>query len=448
VKIVVLTAGRQKNCTLKDVAGGFGTVFTIGNSPIAKLLELAKRRIAAIPNVTLAYLDSILSAHGANVKVLEVYRSEQLVPADLYLISSSIVDCNFERELGLKVKGRFGSTVGFFGSFASTVPDFFSDCADFIVKEEIENIAPALANGIIPKGIISAGFVENLDSLPFPKWDQFDIGKYRYKIVTGNGIALPMLGSRGCPYTCSYCPYRVNSKYRIRSAESIVDEIRYLSEKYKIRGVAFRDPNLTFNKKRTYEFAELLLRHNLNILWGMEARTDRLDLDLIKLLHRSGLRSIEVGIESSNHELLIKNGRKAIANSQQERIIERCHQLGIRVIANYIFGLPNDTVEGIRETIRYAKKLNTFAIQFTVTTPYPGTQFYENVKHAIFERDWERFNGWTSVYRHPAISPDDLHRLREFAYVSYHLRLRYVWRFLQSTILHPLLFQTAQPAGG
>jgi anaerobic magnesium-protoporphyrin IX monomethyl ester cyclase len=448
VKIVVLTAGRQKNCTLKDVAGGFGTVFTIGNSPFAKLLELAKRRIAAIPNVTLAYLDSILSAHGANVKVLDLHRSEQLAAADLYLISSSIVDCNFERELGLKAKRRFGSTVGFFGTFASTVPDFFSGCADFIVKEEIENIAPALANGIIPKGVISAGFVENLDSLPFPKWDQFDISKYRYKIVTGNGITLPMLGSRGCPYTCSYCPYRVNSKYRIRSAESIVNEIRYLSEKYKTRGVAFRDPNLTFNKKRAYELAELLLRHNLNIRWGMEARTDRLDLDLIKLLHRSGLRSIEVGIESSNHELLIKNGRKAVANAQQERIIERCHQLGIRVIANYTFGLPNDTVEGIRETIRYAKKLNTFAIQFTVTTPYPGTQFYESVKPAIFEWDWERFNGWTSVYRHPAISPDDLHRLREFAYVSYHLRPRYVWRFLQSTLLHPLLFQTAQPTGG
>ncbi len=447
MKIVVLSAGRHKNCTLKDVAGGFGTVFTVGNSAFAKLLEFAKRRIAAIPNVTLAYLDSILSAHGANVQLLEVRHSNQLVPADLYLISSSIVDCNFERELGAEAKHRFGSAVGFFGSFASTVPEFFSDHADFVIKEEIENIAPELAKGWIPKGIISAGFVEELDSLPFPKWDQFNIHRFRYQIVTGNGITLPMLGSRGCPYTCSYCPYRVNSRYRVRSAESIVDEIRYLSERYNVRGIAFRDPNLTFNKKRAYEFAELLLRHNLNIRWGMEARTDRLDPDLILLLHRSGLRSVEVGIESSNHRVLAKNGRKAIANAQQELIIERCHRLGIRVIANYIFGLPDDTVEGIRETIRYAKKLNTFAIQFTVTTPYPGTQFYESVKNSIFERDWERFNGWTSVYHHPTIRTDQLHRLREFAYVSYHLRPRYVWRFLQSTILHPLLFPASQTTG-
>ena len=444
MKIVVLSASRQTNCTLKDVAGGFGTVFTVGNSPFAKLLEFAKRRIAAIPNITLAYLDSILSAHGAEVQVLDVRKSDQLVPADLYLIASSIVDCNFEREIGIEVKRRFGSKVGYFGTFASSVPDFFSGAADFVVKEEIENIAPSIARGNIPEGIISAGFVQDLDALPFPKWDQFEIRKFRYQIITGKGITLPMLGSRGCPYTCNYCPYLVNSCYRVRSAESIVDEIRYLSAKYGIRGISFRDPNLTFNKKRAHEFADLLLRYNLDVRWSMEARTDRLDPELLELLYRAGLRSIEVGVESANQQTLRGNKRKAIPRTQQERIIECCHKLGIRVIANYTLGLPNDTVDGIQDTIRYAKKLNTFAIQFTVTTPYPGTQFYDTVRHDIFEKDWERFNGWTSVYHHAAVSSEELHRLREFAYVSYHLRPRYVWRFLQSTILYPFFFPEPQ----
>jgi anaerobic magnesium-protoporphyrin IX monomethyl ester cyclase len=448
VNIVVLSASRQRNCTLKDVAGGFGTVFTVGNSPFAKLLELAKRRIAAIPNITLAYLDSILSAHGASVKILDVRRADQLVPADLYLISSSIVDCNFERELGLEAKKKFGSKVGYFGTFASSVPEFFADSADFIVKEEIENIAPALAQGHIPNGIVSAGFVENLEALPFPKWDQFDVSRFRYQIVTSKGITLPMLGSRGCPYTCNYCPYLVNAKYRVRTPESIVDEIRYLYLKHNIRGISFRDPNMTFDKERAGEFAEQLLKHNLDIRWGMEARTDRLDPELIQLLHRSGLRSVEVGVESSNASTLHGNKRLAIANSQQETIIKHCHKVGIRVIANYTFGLPNDTIEGIRDTIRYAKKLNTFAIQFTVTTPYPGTQFYESVKQTIFEKDWERFNGWTSVFRHPCIPSEELHRLREFAYVTYHLRPRYVWRFLQSTILHPWMHPEPRALNG
>jgi len=179
----------------------------------------------------------------------------------------------------------------------------------------------------------------------------------------------------------------------------------------------------------------------------MEARTDRLDPELITILHRSGLRSVEVGIESSNEKMLASNLRRAPSKSRQESVIEHCHKLGIRVIANYTFGLPNDTVSGVMETIRYAKKLNTFAIQFTVTTPYPGTQFYRNVQERIFDRNWENYNGWTSVFRHPAIPPEELHRLREYAYVSYHLRPRYVWRFLQSTLLHPILFRAPDPSG-
>ncbi|MBZ5495480.1 MAG: radical SAM protein [Acidobacteriia bacterium] len=447
MKIVVLSASRQKNCTLKDVAGGFGTVFTVGSSPFARLLETAKRRVASIPNIKLAYLDSILERSGAEVRILEVRHLNQLEPADLYLIASSIVDCTFEREIGLEARHRYGSKVGYFGAFAATVPEFFEEAADFIVKEEIENIAPALGCGEIPSGVISAGFVEDLDSLPYPNWDQFDIRRFRYQIITNRGITLPMLGSRGCPYTCNYCPYLVNSKFRVRTPENIVDEIENLVGKYGIHGISFRDPNLTYGRERATELAELILRRGLKVRWSMEARTDRLDPELITLLHRAGLRSVEVGIESANERTLRANLRKAIPKTHQESVIDHCHKLGIRVIANYTFGLPSDTAGGVRDTIRYAKKLNTFAIQFTVTTPYPGTQFFRNVEGRIFDRDWEHFNGWTSVYRHPAISPEELHRLREFAYVSYHLRPRYVWRFLQSTLLHPLLFRDPRLSG-
>ncbi|MBP1595441.1 MAG: radical protein [Acidobacteria bacterium] len=440
MKIVLLSASRHKNCTLKDVAGGFGTVFTVGNSPFARLLEVAKRRIAAIPNITLAYLHSVLKQHGAEVKILEVRQMSQLEPADLYLISSSIVDCKFEREIGREARRRYGSKVGFFGVFAANVPEFFAEAADFIVRDEIENIAPSIARGHVPNGTVSAGFVEDLDSLPYPTWEQFHIERFRYQIVTGRGITLPMLGSRGCPYTCNYCPYLVNAKYRTRSVENIVGEIEHLVGRYGIRGISFRDPNLTYGRQRAWELADLILHRGLSVHWGMEARTDRLDTGLVSLLHRAGLRCVEVGIESANEATLRANSRKAIPKRHQEAIIRHCHRLGIRVIANYTFGLPNDTVDGILETIRYAKRMNTFAIQFTVTTPYPGTQFFRNVEDRIFDHDWENFNGWTSVFRHQKISPEELHHLREFAYVSYHLRPRYVWRFLQSTILHPFLF--------
>src|SRR5438034_10829840 len=151
MEIVVLSASRQKNCTLKDVAGGFGTVFTVGNSPFAKLLEIAKRRIASIPNITLAYLDAILQARGTEVRVLNVRRMDQLVPADLYLIASSIVDCKLEREIGVEARRRFGGKVGYFGTSAASVPEFFSGAAEFVVREDTDNIAARMVSSANPE---------------------------------------------------------------------------------------------------------------------------------------------------------------------------------------------------------------------------------------------------------------------------------------------------------
>lgn len=434
MKIAVLTASRHKNCTLKDVAGGYGTVFTVGNSWFARVLEIAKRRIASIPNVTNAYLHSLLETAGAEVAIC----NNDLVPADLYLIASSIVDCNYEKQLGQEARKRFGAKVGYFGTFAAAMPDFYASSADFVVKGEIENIASRLAQGNIPEGIIDAGFVDDLDTLPFPAWDQFPLKKYKYSIVTNQGITLPMLSSRGCPYTCNYCPYLVNSKYRCRTAENVVAEIEYLAGKYHAKGISFRDPVFTFDRQRALEIAELIQKKGLDIRFGIEARTDRLDEELLRELYKAGLRSVEVGIESANQNLLKENSRKAPSREQQEMIISTCHRLGIRVIGNYILGLANDTEQGINQTIAYAKRLNTFAIQFTVTTPYPGTRFYESIKDRIFESNWEKFNGWTNVYRHPLMTPEQLHQMREEAYVSYHLRPRYIWRFLISTVLRDL----------
>jgi radical SAM superfamily enzyme YgiQ (UPF0313 family) len=434
MKILVLSASRHKNCTLKDVAGGYGTVFTIGNSWFARLLEIAKRRIASIPSVTAAYLDSILSAHGAEV----VIKHNALEPADIVLIASSITDCNYEKELGQRAKREFGAKVGYFGTFAATVPQFYEDTADFVVQSEVENLAPQLAQGQIPAGVVDAGFVSDLNGLPFPTWDQFNIRKYKYSIITARGITLPMLSSRGCPYTCGYCPYLVNSRYRVRHAQNVVDEIDYLVRRFGIRGISFRDPLFTFHRNRTLDIAQRILSKGLNIRFGIETRTDKLDEEQLRLLHRAGLRSLEIGIESFDEGMLLENLRKAPGKEQQERIIDLCHRLGIRVIANYILGLSNDTVAGVQNTIGYAKKLNTFAIQFTVTTPYPGTLLYNSLKEHIFEEDWEKFNGWTNVYTHPTMTSAELHRLREDAYVSYHLRPRYIWRFLISTVLRGL----------
>ena len=432
MKIALINAVGHSACTLKDVAGGFGTVFEIGTGPLARVLQAAKGHIAALPNITLAYLDQILTAHGAEVRVLNLRKPEELVAADLYLIASSIVDCQLELRVGIAAKRRFSGVVGYFGTFAAAVPEFYQPAADFVITGEIENIAASLAQGTIPKGIVNAGFIDNLAELPFPRWEQFPIATYRYKIIASRGITLPMMGSRGCLFQCGYCPYKVNAWYRDRSIASLVAEISYLHQRYGVRGISFRDPLRTFSQDSAAMFVEQLQQAGLDIRFSMEYRSDLLDARLLQTLYRAGLRSLEIGIESCQPQTVDHHGRRPPAIEQQERVIQICHQLGIHVIANYLLGLPNDSKEGMLATIAMAKRLNTFAVQFTVATPYPGTAMYEELKGKIHENDWEKFNGWTNVFNHPSMTAQEIHRLREWAYVTYHFRPAYLWHFFRS----------------
>jgi hypothetical protein len=117
MKVVVLSASRHRNCTLKDVAGGYGTVFTVGNSWFARLLEMAKRRIASIPCYRGLFCNPILKlVSEVAIKHNELNRLTQ------HLIASSITDCNYEKELGHRGCKQFGAKVGYFGTFAATVP--------------------------------------------------------------------------------------------------------------------------------------------------------------------------------------------------------------------------------------------------------------------------------------------------------------------------------------
>ena len=435
MRVALIHAERHGGCTLKDVAGGFGTVFSVGSSPLARLLEAGKRHVAALPNVMIAYLHALFTGEGADVDVVHLSSAADLTPADLYLVASSITDCNLEREIMREARRRFGARVGVFGTFAATVPDFYLDAADFVVTEEIEPLVPALARGDWPEGVVAGGFVEDLDGLPFPNWDAFDVGRFRYRIITRRGVTLPVLGSRGCAYRCDYCPYLVNSRFRTRSVASLVEEIAWLNERYGARGISFRDPLRLFDLAQAEEFGDALRARGLDVRFSMECRADRLDEPLLDALHRAGLRSLEIGVEAANPETVAAHERRPPSIERVERVVRHCHRIGVRVIANFLFGLPNDDEAGMRETARYARRLNTFAVQFTVATPYPGTSLHREVEDRIFEKDWERFDGWTNVWRHPSLGADAIHRLRERAYVAYHFRPAYVWRFLRSTVL-------------
>jgi anaerobic magnesium-protoporphyrin IX monomethyl ester cyclase len=104
--------------------------------------------------------------------------------------------------------------------------------------------------------------------------------------------------------------------------------------------------------------------------------------------------------------------------------------LGIAVTAFYILGFPTDTVDSIRSTVAYAKKLNTIGAQFTLFTPYPGTQIFEEMKSQV-NKDFEAFDIYTPVFKHPHLSERELIKLKGWAYQSYYLRPKWLWKLLR-----------------
>lgn len=427
MKITLVERTSDKNVN-KDQMGGYGINTQVGQSFFARWIMRQKKSIRNIPILSLAYLASIFSRDGHEVKVMN--GGNIIPPADLFIIPSSIVDYRSELETAGRIRKEYPKAkIGFIGPFAGYLYDKYLDSGDFVIKGEPENMAMEISKGRMPKGLVDSPSLNDLDKLPFPKWEFFNVNKYYYYPTIRRRPFLSIQSSRGCVFSCNYCPYLTYQKnWRTRSVENIIEEIRYLKNRFGIRGLLFRDPLFTIDKNRCREIAEGIIADRFDIEWACETRADLLDGKLIDKMYKSGLRAINLGIESASQELLDKASRKSADARYQEKMIRYCEKKGIKIIAFYLLGLPGDTKGTIIETIRYANKLNTFLAQFHMLTPFPGTDFYEQIKDNLLGVDWEEFNSFTPVLRHANLSPQELSDLKERAFVSYYFRPSYVMK--------------------
>lgn len=425
MKITLLNI--QKPGDNKDYNSGFGTTFRVGDSFLARLLEKKRSSEECFPLLSYGYLAGIFKKNGHIVNVLT---NEAPKDSDLVIIQCSLIRHNLEIEFIKRIRSETNSKIGLVGPFVSVRPDIFKDYADFIIQGEPEETAFKMSNGHIPEGIIKSNPIINLDSLPFPDWSIFPIESFSYKTLLPKKPFTFIQSGRGCVYTCNYCPYKVFGLYRERTVGNVIDEIESLVEKYNVESLMFRDPCFSFNKKRTVDIANGILKKGIKIEWGCETRLDNLDKSLLDLLYKSGLRVIKVGIESLESNILKRLKRKPIETEHQEQIIKFCSKKGIKVVAFYIIGLEDDTEKSIRKTIKYAKRLNTDFANFTMCTPIPGTEYYEQIKDRIYEKDWEKFDNFHPVFRHNNLSADELRELQEDAIVSYYIRPKLIFKHL------------------
>jgi len=417
---------------MPDMAAGFGTAFEFNNEgPLLRLLEWFKDFLLYLPNVRLAYVQSFARRAGWEITY---HHNDAPEGADLYLLSGTIADYRAERELLHKIKSRATETyVGVFGVLPTTVPEAYLDFCDFVVRGDIEVAMPRLLSGEHPAGLFDVGYGEDLDAFPLPDWQGLPLAHYRYRPIA-NGLVLPMLASRGCKFACPYCPAKVYPGYRYRSPGSVLDEIALLKNRFRAKGIVFRDALFAGEREQGEVIAREMIKRGLRIPFYIETRTDALDPAFVELLAKAGLKGIEVGVESADPDLMRRNGRVPPESRYQEEIIRALHRNRVRVVANYIIGYEGETPESVRRTVDYACKLNTFAVQFSPITPCPGTPAFKSMVDGMKIDDWQDLSGWKITYNPSGIGEAEMERLLNRAYRRYHMRPAYAMRFLKSLL--------------
>jgi anaerobic magnesium-protoporphyrin IX monomethyl ester cyclase len=230
-----------------------------------------------------------------------------------------------------------------------------------------------------------AARTREVDTLPWPAWDLFDLETYNaHDFLDGIrfGKTVPVLATRGCPYSCTYCssPQMWTTRWYARDPVDVADEIAFYARTYGATNFPFQDLTAIIKKDWIVAFANELIRRDLGITWQMPTgtRCDVVDAEVADLLMRSGGRSLSYAPESGSERTrqLIK---KKMKTEDLMRAVEVSTRAGLNVSALLVIGFPHDTEDDIRETITLVRRFARLGVDDVACAfffPIPGTELY------------------------------------------------------------------------
>ena len=298
-------------------------------------------------------------------------------------------------------------------------------------RPEIENI---LGLAYIDKNMIvkrnnNRPFIRDLDTLPEPArhllpMDHYTLFDKPIKIIH-------IMASRGCPYGCIYCTtsYFWGRIYRIRSPKLVAEEVEKNVEKYNTNIVAFSDDELTLSKRWILQLTKEFKERGLDITYTCGSRVNSIDAEMLYHLRKTGCNVIYYGVESYKDEDLVRI-RKKITVRQVWDAIKLTHKMGIETAGSFILGFPWQTIEDMKNTVKFAINLDTDYAQFTVATPYPGTPLFQLAKRLKLIRiwDWSQYTTIQPVMRGFKFCLKDAGKILTWAYRKFYLRPKYMVR--------------------
>jgi anaerobic magnesium-protoporphyrin IX monomethyl ester cyclase len=296
------------------------------------------------------------------------------------------------------------------------------------------------SNGRVVHNDRAPGIVD-LNSLPPFPYSRFTSGKYDLGFV---------ISSRGCPHQCIFCSNRITTgrRYRVRSADVIVDEISMLYQRYQVRQILFLDDNLLVNKERIYHLMEEIRKKGFHkkMAFNFQARGDNVTEQLLKDLYESGFKSVFFGLETAS-ERIMKLIRKGETVAQCVDAVRMAKRIGFHVSGTFVYALPGETHEDRMDCISLARELDLDMVRFNNATPYPGTELYEIARQQNKLRIQGLYENFVSVstfvenpfkpipfsYVPEGNTEEEIRRDILFSYFSYYLD----WKRLKSIFTRP-----------
>lgn len=263
--------------------------------------------------------------------------------------------------LRLLDESSYSGPIAFGGPHTTAYPNTIPPRVDYVVQGEAEYTICDLVEGRYASGsLIRTSRIDDLDLLPRPDFDMFLNKRRGYRFDFEFCDRTPIFNlntSRSCPYACSFCGVRDvwGRLWRAQSAERILDDILYLKRRYDIAGVYFREDLFTGDKRRVHELSELLIKHDVNIVWACETRVDTgADRELVALMARSGCKGFYIGAESGSQRML-DHYVKGIRAEDIYRTCANAKEFGIAVYMSLIVAHPEETTRDKLDTLRLVR---------------------------------------------------------------------------------------------
>jgi len=271
------------------------------------------------------------------------------------------------------------------------------------------------------------------------------LDKYRPGPLFDNGVSgryyAKILSARGCPNKCTFCSSsHFWKKLRLRSPEDILSEIEELIRDYDIKRIDFVDDCFTIPVERLRRVCQGMIERGYNISWTCYSRVTSISEDIVEVMKESGCFGLQFGIEGGDQAIL-NNIRKNVTLREIENAVNIVNSFDIKCMGDFMIGLPGDSEETIKRTIRFAKRLNLDLAFFSITTPFPGTELFSQWladAELPIGFNWDQLSlHQGGCYHTGNLDPVQVARMYKMAIERYYFSIPTIMHILSRILRHP-----------